>query len=168
MPTEEDLIEIKRLLDSAENQIRKAKGMIFEKEISEKAKEVAEDSIADNVFEGIFDGENFITSAGKKYQVPANYASKSKLVTGDHLKLTILNNGSFVFKQINPVARRNVVGVLEQSTDGSFHIDVDGSLFNVLTASVTYFKAQAGDKLVCLIPEDGKGDWAAIENLYVE
>ena len=37
----------------------------------------------------------------KIFPVPANYASKSKLVEGDRLKLTILPNGSFVYKQIS-------------------------------------------------------------------
>ena len=42
---------------------------------------------------------------GKNYPIPANYASKSKLVEGDLMKLTIAEDGSFIYKQIGPVPR---------------------------------------------------------------
>jgi len=166
--SEEDLIKIKQLLDSAENQIRRAKSLIFATEIEEAAKETLEASNqSENTIEGLFDGESFIAPDGKKFLVPANYASKSKLVTGDTLKLTIMEDGSFIYKQINPTVRKKVVGELENSGDG-WRINVDGELYNVLTASVTYFKAGLGDKIVGLIPEDGKSDWAAVENIIKE
>jgi len=168
IPSEEDLTTIKQLLDSAENQIRRAKTLIFKTEIEEKAKEIFEESSTpENIIEGIFDGENFIAPDGKAYPIPANYASKSKLVTGDLLKLTIMPDGSFVYKQISPVDRKKVVGELEQSPEG-YRINVDGQLYNVLTASITYYKAKNGDKVVGLIPEDGKSDWAAVENIIKE
>ena len=44
---------------------------------------------AGRVIEGVFDGENMIGPDGKQYSVPANYASKSKLVEGDILKMKI-------------------------------------------------------------------------------
>ena len=169
-PSEEDLVSIKQLLDSAENQIRRAKSLIFHTEIEEKAKEITlqnENVGTDNVIEGVFDGESFISPDGKNYPVPANYASKSKLVSGDVLKLTIMPVGTFVYKQINPVERKKIIGELEESADG-WRINVDGQLYNVLTASITYYKAMTGDRVVGLIPEDGKSNWAAIENIITE
>ncbi len=166
-PSDEDLVSVKQLLDSAENQIRKAKSLIFKTEIEEMAREVAETNVSDNIIEGIFNGENFVAPDGTNYPIPANYASKSKLVTGDLLKLTIMSDGSFVYKQINPVERKKVVGILEEFGDG-WRINVDGQLYNVLTASVTYYKAKEGDKLVGLIPEDEKTDWAAVENIMID
>lgn len=167
-PSEEDLVNIKQLLDGAENQIRRAKALIFKTEIEEKAKEVeVAPNGPDNIIEGVFDGENFISPDGINYPVPANYASKSKLVTGDILKLTILPDGSFVYKQIKPVERKKIVGILEEFGDG-WRINDDGQLYNVLTASVTYFKAKSGDKIVGLIPSDGKSYWAAVENLITD
>jgi len=168
IPSEEDLIAIKQLLDSAENQIRRAKSLIFSTEIEEKAKEIiSEVNTADNVIEGMFDGESFVAPDGKKYPVPANYASKSKLVTGDMLKLTIGSDGSFIYKQIAPVEREKIIGTLEESGDG-WRINAEGNLYNILTASVTYFKATVGDKIVALIPKDGKSAWAAMENVIKE
>lgn len=167
-PSEEDLVEIKQLLDSAESQIRKAKSLIFSGEIEEKAKEITEiEHLPENIIEGVFDGENFIAPDRKKYPVAPNYASKSKLVTGDHLKLTILDDGSFVYKQINPVDREKVTGVLEPVAD-DWQINVDGKLYNVLTASVTYYKAKAGDKIAALVPSEGETNWAAVDNVIYD
>lgn len=165
IPSGEDLVEIKQLLDSAESQIRKVKSLVFSTEIEDIAKKVIDpDQSGDNIIEGIFDGEQFVAPDGRKFQVAANYASKSKLVSGDMLKLTILSDGSFIYKQISPVEREKVIGILEESTDG-FRINANGKLFNVLTASITYFKAKLDDKIVALIPKDGKSDWAAVENV---
>ena len=41
------------------------------------------------VVEGVFNGQNMIGGDGEEYPIPANYSSKSKLVEGDILKLTI-------------------------------------------------------------------------------
>ncbi|TSC94514.1 MAG: hypothetical protein Athens101428_263 [Candidatus Berkelbacteria bacterium Athens1014_28] len=159
------MVEIKQLLDSAESQIRKAKSLIFSGEIEDKAKEFLEnDHLPENIIEGVFDGLDFVAPGGKKYPIAPNYSSKSKLVTGDHLKLTILEDGSFVYKQINPVEREKVIGVLESVSD-DWQINVEGKLYNVLTASVTYYKAKTGDKIAALVPAEGESNWAAMDNV---
>src|SRR3990167_3184333 len=89
------------------------------------------------VIEGVFDGQHMIGPDGKQYAVPANYASKSKLVEGDILKLTITADGSFLYKQIGPVERKRVVGVLERSVAGEYLALADGKRWRLLTASVT-------------------------------
>ena len=50
------------------------------------------------VVEGIFDGYYMVGADQKKYPVPMNYSSKSKLVPGDVMKLKILPEGKLVFK----------------------------------------------------------------------
>lgn len=60
------------------------------------------------VVEGVFDGYFMIGADQKKYPVPLNYASKTKLVPGDMLKLKILTDGKFVYKLIRPVERKHV------------------------------------------------------------
>jgi hypothetical protein len=128
--------------------------------ITEKVK----DKALGKVIEGVFDGQNMVGSDAKTYPVPANYASKSKLVQGDILKLTIADDGAFMYKQIGPVPRRQVVGVLQQK-DGHYYVDVDDKQYRVLLASVTYFKAKPGDQVSVNIPEDPSVDaeWAALE-----
>lgn len=115
------------------------------------------------IIEGVFDGQNMVGSDGKIYPVPANYASKSKLVQGDILKLTIAEDGTFLYKQIGPIPRKQVVGTLKLE-NGHYFIDVNGRNFRVLLASVTYFKAKPGDQVSADIPEeDTAAEWAALE-----
>lgn len=125
----------------------------------------AADGQAGKIIEGVFDGENMIGPDGKQYSVPANYASKSKLVEGDILKLTITKTGTFIYKQIGPIERMRIVGELEKNDDGSFIVRAEGKKWRVLPASVTYFKGEAGDETVILIPKTGESKWAAVENI---
>ena len=117
------------------------------------------------IIEGVFDGENMIGPDGKQYSVPANYASKSKLIEGDILKLTITPTGTFMYKQIGPIDRIRVVGVLEQADNGSFTFVNGSKRWKVLTASVTYYKGQDNDEVVILVPKVGESNWAAVENI---
>ncbi len=127
-----------------------------------------EDETADpdaKIIEGVFDGENMIGPDGKQYNVPANYASKSKLVEGDILKLTITGSGTFIYKQIGPIDRLRKVGVLEKDSEGRFFVNAENKKWRVLPASVTYFKGRVGDETVILIPRTGESKWAAVENI---
>lgn len=122
-----------------------------------------EDTVAGKVIEGHFDGQNMIGPDGKSYPVPANYASKSKLVEGDTLKLTISADGSFIYKQIGPIERKNLIAKLGLD-NGQFVAIVGDHHYHVLYASVTYFKAQAGDEVTIVVPANGaEASWAAIE-----
>jgi len=115
------------------------------------------------VVEGVFDGQKMAGPDGKEYPVPANYASKSKLVEGDILKLTISDDGSFVYKQIGPVERRQVIGTLVQH-DGAYYVEANGKEYRILIASVTYFRISLGDQVTIIIPEDNPdATWAAVE-----
>ncbi|MBP9827069.1 hypothetical protein KBC99_01150 [Candidatus Saccharibacteria bacterium] len=122
----------------------------------------ADGSIAGKIIEGMFDGQNMIGPGDKTYPVPANYASKSKLVEGDTLKLTISDDGSFIYKQIGPVERKKLIGRIILQ-DGTYMVEAGGKHFSVLFASVTYFKAQPGDEVTVVIPADREAHWAAIE-----
>lgn len=164
MASEKELIAIRQLLDSAENNIRQAKNILFSSEILNKVEGLDLNHEKD-VIEGIFDGEQMIGPDKKTYQVPANYASKSKLVPGDLLKLTILEDGTFVYKQIGPTKRKKIVGVLEEISKGKYIVSVKGKKYSVLAASVTYFKAVDKDKVTVIVPETGESAWAAMENV---
>lgn len=120
------------------------------------------EEIGGKIIEGVFDGQSMVGSDGKMYPVPANYASKSKLVQGDILKLSIADDGSFTYKQIGPIPRKQIVGVLELA-DGSYFVSVGEKKYRVLLASVTYFKAKQGDQVSINVPEDDSGEWAALE-----
>ncbi len=121
------------------------------------------------VVEGVFDGLQMVGSDGNAYPVPPNYASKSRLVEGDMLKLTVRADGSFVFKQIAPVERRRLVGCLAfDSSTGSPVVVCGETTYKVLPASVTFFKADAGSEAVVLIPKSREAVWAAVENIVTK
>ena len=166
------------MADVPEKQIKRLKSLIQEAETSmAAAKEllmslVGEDPVVTaaiaeeplgKIIEGVFDGQTMVGSDAKNYPVPANYASKSKLVQGDILKLTIADDGSFLYKQIGPVPRKQVVGMLKLE-NGHYFVDVTGKQYRVLLASVTYFKAKPGDQVSVNVPEDDThAEWAALE-----
>ncbi len=121
------------------------------------------DEVGGKVIEGVFDGQKFAGPDGKEYPVPANYASKSKLVEGDILKLTIADDGSFIYKQIGPVERKQVIGVLTQH-DGAYYVEANGHEYRILLASVTYFRINLNDQVTIIVPADNPdATWAAVE-----
>jgi len=164
MPDEKDLQTIKQLLDLAENNLRQAKNILFSQEYAKKAGDLTPND-NNQVIEGVFDGEKMVAQNKKTYSVPANYASKSKLVAGDILKLTILDDGSYLFKQIGPVARKKLTGTLKEVSDGKFVVISGSAEYQVLPASVSYFKIKVEDKLTILVPESSESVWAAVENI---
>ena len=121
------------------------------------------EDVTGKVVEGVFDGQTMLGPDGKNYPIPANYASKSKLVEGDILKLTIADDGSFIYKQIGPVARKQVIGTLVQH-DGVYYVEANGREYRILLASVTFFRIEVGDQVTIIIPDDNPdATWAAVE-----
>lgn len=168
-----NLALIAQMIESAEKNIQSAKQLLREmmggraetsSEIIKKA-QVLSVSEGGKIIEGVFDGQNMVGPDGKQYPVPANYASKSKLVEGDVLKLTIAEDGSFIYKQIGPIERRKVLGILAQDDKGEYRVVADGKPFKVLLASLTYFKAEPGDQVTVVVPKDKEASWGAVENV---
>lgn len=176
MSKESNIIMIREILKSAENSIKSAQKLLDEieappvdakgsvEEIKDKAAHL---SIMDEgrIIEGVFDGQNMVGPDGRIFPIPANYASKSKLVEGDILKLTIAEDGSFIFKQIGPVDRKKIIGSVYKDDAGEFRVKVGDKAYKVLLASVTYFKAEVGDEVTIIVPRDKESSWAAVENV---
>lgn len=161
----------KEMLDNAESSVRSAKRILAEisgTKIGDTYSQAAQglssarSTVEGKVMEGVFNGERMKAQDGEEFPVPANYASKSKLVPGDVLKLTIADDGRFLYKQIGPVERRTVIGTLVNE-NGQFRVLAEGHAHRVLLASVTYYKAEVGDRVTLIIPESGDSDWGAIE-----
>jgi len=124
-----------------------------------------EENKKNRIIEGVFNGESMIGPDGKKYSVPENYASKSKLIEGDIMKLTITERGTFIYKQIGPIERSRVIAKLNKDSNGNYYATINDKKWYLLSASVTYYKAQEGDEIVLLVPKKGKSKWAAVENI---
>lgn len=162
---EKQIKRLKALLAEAETSLAAAKELLIslvgDDQVVASSK-LAPDNIG-KVIEGVFDGQNMVGSDGKTYPVPANYASKSKLVQGDILKLTIAEDGAFLYKQIGPILRKQVVGTLKLD-NGHYFVEVGDKQYRVLLASVTYFKAKPNDQVSINIPQDDvDAEWAALE-----
>lgn len=168
--SENPLTHIQQLLENAAASLKTAQSLMrdltgvddpVQYKLASKATS-AVSAASGKVVEGIFDGQNMIDNEGQSYPVPANYASKSKLVEGDGMKLTITDEGKFIYKQILPTPRKTVKGVLIQE-DGQYKVLVDGLPYRVLLASVTFYRAEVGDQITVLLPEEGQAKWATVD-----
>lgn len=165
---EKQIKRLRTLITDAETNLAAAKELLMSVLGDGEAIVAPRDTVADSpegtVIEGVFDGQIMLGPNGKNYPVPANYASKSKLVEGDIMKLTIAPDGKFLYKQIGPVERKTVIGTLVNRGDQYF-VEVNGKEYKILYASVTYFRLKTGDQVSVTIPaDDGDASWAAVES----
>ncbi|MBM3227960.1 hypothetical protein FJZ27_03830 [Candidatus Peribacteria bacterium] len=168
------ILQVQELIESANASLKTAHALLRQmtgvtdtdrERIITRASNIATAVAASGkVVEGVFDGQNMVDALGQTYPVPANYASKSKLVEGDGMKLTITDEGKFIYKQIAPTRRRTAVGVLLQE-DGQYKVLAEGKAYRVLLASVTFYRAEIGDQVTVLLPEDMEAKWGAVENV---
>ena len=163
---EKQIKRLRSLIQEAETNLAAAKELLISI-IGEDGNVVtprsSHEDISGKIIEGVFDGQVMIGPDGKSYPIPANYASKSKLVEGDILKLTIADDGSFIYKQINQVPRKQVIGTVTQH-DGAYYVETNGREYRILLASVTFFKIGLGDQVTIIVPEDNPdATWAAVE-----
>jgi len=152
---------LRQMIENAERNITAAKQLLSQ--IDNSSKKSSNSSEASQIVEGTFDGEKMIGLDGKTYPIPVNYASKSKLIEGDLLKLTITEDGSFVYKQISPADRRKIMGIIMKDSAGKYYVSSEGRKYKVLLASLTYFKAKEGDEVTLVVPREKISKWASIE-----
>ncbi len=129
-------------------------------------RETIEQKSHDRILEGVFTGDKMRSDDGEIFDVPQNYASKSKLVTGDRMKLTIPLVGPFIYKQIAQVERIRVRGELVSgNTSGQWLVASEGKMYKVLTASITFNKGRIGDEVVLLVPAGMASEWGTVEHI---
>lgn len=169
--SDDTLLHIQELLESASASLKTASALLREltgisdpsrERMASKAGKIGSGVTNGKIVEGVFDGQNMIDSNGNSYPIPANYASKSKLVEGDGMKLTITDEGKFIYKQIAPIERRIIKGVLIQE-DGQYKVLTEGKTFRVLLASVTFYRADVGDQVTILLPKNTDAHWGTVD-----
>lgn len=138
----------------------------FDAMIGQLVPQAAPDHDAIQVVEGVFDGYFMLGSDKKKYPVPLNYSSKTKLIPGDVLKLRIMQDGKLIYKLIGQAPRQYLKATLSKSDDNKFTaLSDNGEIYYLNQAAVTYFKGTTGDELAIIVNSDGIGDYAAVEAL---
>lgn len=153
---------LERLLDADAD----SSGADVERLLSDRPSQDNAERMHRRAIEGVFDGEGMVGEDGRRYTVPSNYASKSKLVEGDLLRLTIDHAGRFIFKQKGPIERERLIGMLVQDEQtGEWLAAADGRTFRILAASVSYFHGAVGDDVVMLVPKNAPSRFAAVENI---
>lgn len=187
MPKKQDqLATLEELLSNIETEIKRARLMLgqlqgkTDQELTESAEQstkqyektsewlLSYDEGADvKVVEWVYDGYFMIGADKKKYPVPMNYSSKSKLIPGDVLKLRVMSDGKLIYKLIWQADRKFIKATLSKADEtGKFTaLSDEGTVYFLNQAAVTYFKGNTGDELSIIVNADGIGNFAAIEAL---
>ena len=171
--TKKRIAAIRDFIDTAEKSLKNAKKLlkeILEEENIDLTADLAldtkglskYDSGDSKIVEWVFTWEEMLGADGNKYPIPVNYSSKSKLVQGDKMKLTVDGTGKMLYKQIQQIERENKTWLLTQDK-GKYQVVADGVAYDVLTAAVTHFKAEIGDNVTVLIPAGKEATFWAIE-----
>ena len=147
--TQTDIQRINQALSAAISSINLAKNLLKDIEGSSESRI---DTREIEGIVGIFDGKSLVTIDGVRLDVPVNYASKSKIVFGDTLKM-IEDNDRKVFKQIERVKRLTKIGILSKQGDEMVVVTGDGT-YKILQVAVEFYNLKDGGQVQVLVPED--------------
>jgi len=175
MNNKKTIIAIRDFIISAEKSIKNAKKLLkdvldenninMNSEIKLNTKWLnSYNSWNSKIIEWIFTWDEMLWSDWNSYPVPVNYASKSKMVQWDKLKLTIEVNWKMTYKQIAPIEREIKTWLLTKEKE-KYQVISDGKSYNVLTAAVKHLKWNIWDTISILIPSWKEATFAAIDNV---
>jgi hypothetical protein len=116
---------------------------------------------------GVFNGEFVIMPSGKRYQVPPNYISKSKLIMGDKLKL--MKEGDYnEYKVMEEVPRVELTGGILTKKENQWIVLINNHEFRLIAAAIRFYNGEMGDRVDVLVPADYQQNppvWAAVKEL---
>lgn len=166
------ILAIKDFIESAEKSVKNAKKLLLEvlKENWVELNDIVLDtswltdykSDDNKIIEWVFTWEEMLWADWFKYPVPANYASKSKLVQWDKLKLTIDPIWKMLYKQISPIEREHKVWLIVKE-NWKYQVVSEWKTYSLLTAAVTHFKWEIWDSITIILPSWKEATFAAIE-----
>jgi hypothetical protein len=169
----ETLVSLLHTLNKLENDITKAKAMVqkmfddggvsaYDSVPVASTEPVSEDGM--QIVEGAFDGTFMQGNDGKMYPVPMNYASKTKLIPGDSLKLRIMEDGKLIYKVIGPAPRKFLKAKITKTEDGKFiALTEDNITYSLNQAAVSFFKGGVGSEATIIVNASEEKSAAAIE-----
>ncbi len=95
-----------------------------------------------------------------------NYASKTKLIPGDMLKLRIMEDGKLIYKLIAPAPKKYLKAKLSKTEEGKFiALTEEGKAYILNQAAVTFFKGNVGNEMSIIVNSAEEHQGAAIEAL---
>lgn len=168
----EALVSLLHMLNKLENDVVKAKAavqkMFDDGGVSAYASVPAAAPVQEDdgvtVVEGKFDGTFMQGSDGKAYPVPMNYASKTKLIPGDMLKLRVMEDGKLIYKVIGPAPRKFLKAKITKTEEGKFiALTEDNKTYSLNQAAVSFFKGAVGAEATIIINGGEESNCAAIE-----
>lgn len=116
---------------------------------------------------GYFDGLFMVGDNGKKYEVPRNYAAKSKLIYGDILSMILDEKGTATFKQIQKVPRKKIEGIVVKKGN-TWMLLSDAGAYELSSTAAEFNNAKEHDEATALIPEDNTNvPFAALDEILV-
>ena len=173
MTQNESLVSLLHMLNKLENDVAKAKAAV-QKMFGDEGNAYnaiptsSSVSMADeegmHVVEGKFDGTFMQWDDGKMYPVPMNYASKTKLIPGDMLKLRIMEDGKLIYKVTGPAPRKFLKAKLTKTEEGKFiALTEENKTYALNQAAVTFFKWTIGNEITIIVNGGEDTNVAAIE-----
>lgn len=117
------------------------------------------------ILTGFFDGVKLVTDDHFDYPIPSNYISKSMLVPGDLLKLSIHSDWSMIYKVIKAAPRIHIRWILHRKENQFLALWSNNLNYKLNTAAITFHRAQCGDEVCLVINEESKYHYAALESI---
>lgn len=147
--------DVKKSTNELLKMIRQVESLLSDirKEVQQMSEE--NKSIDYTQLEGItgkYDGFSMICDDGTRYEVPQNYAAKTKIVYGDVLKL-IEQDGKKLFKQVVKVDRIKVDGILTKK-EGEWYLLTDRGSYRVSGIAADFQRAQLNSEATAFLPQD--------------
>lgn len=141
---------ILQAIKSAESSLKMARQLLSGARVENERKDLSRL----NYIDGIFDGSHMVDASGKKYEVNANYATKSLLVHGDKLR-AYDENGKYWFKQVDKTPREKISGMLTQKA-GVWHVVTADGSYKVSQNAVEFLNLKVNDDVDVFIPKNNK------------
>lgn len=99
---------------------------------------------------GTFDGINMVSEDGKKYEVPPNYAAKSRLLFGSKLKM-VEEDGKTLFKQTEKLPHKEMQGMVSKK-EGQWYVLSSSGSYRISDVAAEFNDLKVNDEVVILVP----------------
>ncbi len=101
--------------------------------------------------EGSFDGQFLVSATGQKVEVPANYASKSRILYGDMVK-AYKENGEQKFKVTTKQPRKKIKA-LTVKREGKWFVVTGLGSYKIADATADFNNLQVNQEVNVLVPD---------------